>query len=128
MVHFILHCYCGWWTWDYSSWEGSIRSPPLDKTLNSVITVSRRKIKLARKIKGKILLKKGLERKNTVHPQINQMLIVITIHLEDWDIDDGPSSEFSKEEMSQIEHTSLRFSTQVFSDIICHKLTSLVSL
>ena len=56
---------------------------PLDKTLNSVITKSRRKIKIARKIKGKTLLKrkiKGLERENTVHPRMNQIVIVRKIH------------------------------------------------
>ena len=45
--------------------------------------MSKQKIKMARKIKGKTLLKrktKSLERENIVHPQINQTLILTKIH------------------------------------------------
>ena len=56
---------------------------PRDRTLNrSVITMTRRKIKMAKKMKGKSLLKrktKGLERENTVHPRMNQIVIVMKI-------------------------------------------------
>ena len=53
---------------------------PLDRTLSSSV---RRKIKIAKKIKGKSLLKrktKGLERENTVHPRMNQIVMVMNIH------------------------------------------------
>ena len=52
---------------------------PLDKTLK----MSRQRIEMARKIKGKTVLKgkvKGLGRENTVHPQMNQIVIVTNIH------------------------------------------------
>ena len=45
--------------------------------------MSKRKIKIARKAKGKTLLKrkiKGLERENTVQPWMNQIVIVRKIH------------------------------------------------
>ena len=45
--------------------------------------MSRRKIKMARKIKGKTPLKrkmKSLERENTVHPCMNQIVTVTKIH------------------------------------------------
>ena len=45
--------------------------------------MSRQKIKIARKIKGKTLLKrkiKGLERENIVYPGMNQIVIVREIH------------------------------------------------
>ena len=45
--------------------------------------MSRRKIKMARKIKGKTALKrkmKSLERENTVHPCMNQIVTVTKIH------------------------------------------------
>ena len=44
--------------------------------------MTRRKIKMAKKLKGKSLLKrktKGLERENTVHPRMNQIVIVMKI-------------------------------------------------
>ena len=53
---------------------------PPDNTLkSSVMTMSRRSIKIARKIKSKTLLKrtaKGLERENKFHPRMNQIAIV----------------------------------------------------
>ena len=45
--------------------------------------MTRRKIKMAKKIKGKSLLKrktKGLERENTVHPRMNQIVIVRKVY------------------------------------------------
>ena len=45
--------------------------------------MSRQKITMTRKIKGKTLLKrkiKGLERENTVDPRMNQIVIVRKIH------------------------------------------------
>ena len=44
-----FHCYYGGWTWDYSSWEGSIRKPAIDKTLNSKC---RKNVELKNKDKG----------------------------------------------------------------------------
>ena len=52
---------------------------PLDKTLK----MSRQRIEMARKVKGKTVLKrkvKGLGRENTVHPQMNLIVIVANIH------------------------------------------------
>ena len=49
------------------------------KQIANVISMSRRKIKTARKIKGKALLKrkkKDLERENIVHSWVNQIVIV----------------------------------------------------
>ena len=77
--------------------------------------MSRQKIKMARKMKGKILLKrkiKALERENTIRPWMNQILIVTKIHHQRTHIDNGSSSESSKEEMFQDKHTSSRFSTK----------------
>ena len=80
-----------------------------------------RKIKMARKIKCKkerSLLKrkiKGLERENTVHPRMKQIMIVTEIHHQRNiyianNVDNDSSSESSKEEMSLDEHTSSWFS------------------
>ena len=56
----------------------------LDKTLNSKChNNAEAKNKDGQKIKGKTLLKikiKGLERENTVHPRMNQVVIVRKIH------------------------------------------------
>ena len=48
-----------------------------------IVTMSRRKIKMVRKIKCKTLIKreiKGLDRENIVHPGMNQIVIVKINH------------------------------------------------
>ena len=79
------------------------------KQIASVISMSRRKIKIGRKIKGKALLKrKKRSRKRKYSPSVGESNS--DSEKEDSDIDNGSSSESSKEEMSQDEHTSSRFS------------------
>ena len=78
--------------------------------------MSGRKIKMARKIKSKTLLKRkieGLERKKySSSSDESDSDSDEDSSSEDSDIDNDSSSESSKEEMSQDEHTSSRFSTR----------------
>ena len=71
---------------------------------------------MSRKIKGKTLVKrkiKGLERENTVHRLMSQIVIVTKIHHQ-WTqiLTMAHHQESSKDEISQDEHTPSRFSTK----------------
>ena len=78
--------------------------------------MSRQRIKIARKIKDKTLLKKknkGFRKiKYSSSSDESDSDSEEDSSSEDSDIDNGSSSESSQEEMSQDEHTSSRFSTK----------------